>query len=145
MLLIMQNKGSALMDKNNPHAIIKGINIVMDCPNAGILADFYSKLLGFKITVPYNNGWAAVSSPDGKIIAFQDIENYEPPVWPDEKGRQGQMLHLDFVVDNLDEGVKHALSCGASLHSNQFYSTSRTMLDPAGHTFCIDTLEEEPS
>jgi predicted enzyme related to lactoylglutathione lyase len=141
-ILFILKQGCVYMGKTNPNAIIKDINIVIDCPDASVLAEFYSKLLGWEIIIPHNNGWAAVSSPEGRIIAFQDTENYERPVWPNEKGIQGQMLHLDFVVDNLTEGVNHALNCGAKLHQKQFYSTSQTMLDPAGHTFCIDTSEE---
>ena len=46
---------------------------------------------------------------------FQEIENYQRPVWPEEKGTQQQMMHLDFYVDDLEESVKHALNCGAVL------------------------------
>jgi hypothetical protein len=28
---------------------------------------------------------------------------------------QQQMAHLDFHVKNVEEGVKHALSCGATM------------------------------
>lgn len=122
---------------------IKTINIVIDCPDAGVLASFYSKLLGWEWTHPSANGWAAITSPTGTVIAFQEIEEYEAPVWPYEKGKQGQMLHLDIMVENLEEGVKFAIECGAKLADQQFFKSSRTMIDPAGHTFCIDTEEPE--
>lgn len=129
------------MDTNIP--IISKINIVIDCIDAGIMATFYSKLLNWKWTHPQTNGWAAITSPTGMVIAFQEIEEYEPPVWPWQKDKQGQMLHLDFYVDNLEEAVRHALSLGARLASEQYFRTSRTLIDPAGHPFCLDTDEPE--
>ena len=123
---------------------INRINTVIDCGDAQIMAEFYSRLLGWELALPAANGWAAVTSPEGAVFAFQEIEGYEPPVWPWEKGKQGQMIHLDFWVDNLEEGVEFALACGAVEAAQQFFTTSRTLLDPAGHPFCIDTDGEEP-
>lgn len=115
----------------------------MDCADAGVLAGFYSKLLGWDWTHPQANGWAAITSPTGTVIAFQEVEGYEPPVWPWKLGQQGQMLHLDMMVDDLDGSVQFAIDCGARLADEQYFRTSRTMLDPAGHPFCIDTDEPE--
>ncbi len=122
---------------------IQKINIVVDCADAASLAAFYSKLLGWEWTHPYANGWAAITSPTGSVMAFQEIEGYTPPVWPWEKGEQGQMFHLDFYVENLEEAVKYAVECGAEEAKVQYYRTSRTMIDPAGHPFCLDTDEQE--
>lgn len=47
------------------------------------------------------------------------------------------MAHLDFHVADVEEGVKTALSCGATLSEIQFDDRWRVMLDPAGHPFCI--------
>lgn len=120
------------------------INTVIDCRDAAVMAEFYSRLLGWEITLPAANGWSAITSPTGSVFAFQEIEGYEPPVWPWVDGKQAQMMHMDFWVDNLEEGVAFALSCGAVEAGQQFYTTSRTMLDPSGHPFCIDTEGEEP-
>lgn len=118
-------------------------NIVIDCGNAGVLAGFYSRLLGWEWTHPCANGWAAITSPTGMVMAFQEVEGYEPPVWPWENGKQGQMLHFDFYVNDLEEAVKFAVECGAKIADEQYFRTSRTMLDPAGHPFCLDTDEPE--
>lgn len=48
------------------------------------------------------------------------------------------MLHLDFHVEDLESAVKHAIECGAKLADSQYFETSRTMIDPAGHPFCLD-------
>ena len=51
-------------------------NIVIDCNNAGVLAEFYSKLLGGEWTRPRAHGWAAVASPTGMVFAFPEVEEY---------------------------------------------------------------------
>lgn len=51
-------------------------NIVIDCNNAGVLAEFYSRLLGWEWTRPRANGWAAVASPTGMVFAFPEVEEY---------------------------------------------------------------------
>jgi len=122
---------------------INKINIVLDCADAGTMAAFYSKLLSWEWTHPRANGWAAITSPTGMVMAFQEIEEYQPPVWPWQEGKQGQMLHLDLYVHNLEEAVQFAIECGAKQAEEQYFRTSRTMIDPAGHPFCLDTDEPE--
>lgn len=47
---------------------------------------------------PYDEEWLAVNSPDEHIcLLFQQIDAYIPPVWPNETGKQQQMMHLDFA------------------------------------------------
>lgn len=124
-----------------PH--IYRINTVMDCAPGGAdeLARFYAGLLGWSYTHPAAGGWAAITGPTGTVYAFQEVEDYAPPVWPWQPGRPGPMLHLDFWVpaDALAPAVDYALGLGASLAPVQYYKSSRTLLDPAGHPFCIDT------
>lgn len=127
--------------QNRPGMAISGI--VLDCPDAEGLAGFYERLLGWEKTHS-GGGWAGLTSPDGVVLAFQEVEGYQPPVWPWQKDAQGQMLHLDFMAEDLEQAVRHALACGAKTARTQFYETSRTMIDPAGHPFCLDTKEPEP-
>lgn len=112
--------------------------IVLDSDNSEELADFYQKLLGWA-KYRYDEEWIIVSgdSGEGLPLVFQEIMNYERPIWPVKSGRQQQMIHLDFYVDNVEESVKHALSCGAELSKVQLKDGWRVMLDPAGHPFCI--------
>lgn len=101
--------------------------IVLDCADAQRLAQFYEALLGWprEDAAP---GWAALSAPGGWTLAFQQVPGYTPPVWPWREGAQGQMLHLDFHVKDLQAAVRHALACGASqagtgaVFSNLLYS-----------------------
>lgn len=113
--------------------------VVLDSDNADALSAFYERLLGWTrlkgeefITVA---NLAHKGTPTW--ITFQQVGDYKPPVWPATPGRQQQMEHLDFHVENMEEGVEYALSCGATLSEIQLEDDLRVMLDPAGHPFCI--------
>jgi len=67
-------------------------------------------------------GWAGIHSPQGIILAFQEVEGYVPPVWPWKPGEQQQMAHMDFHVDDLAGAVAHAIRCGAKKAGIQYYS-----------------------
>lgn len=118
---------------------IEKFKVVIDCSEAKALAAFYAKLLGWEQIDTNASGWAAIKSPTSTIMVFQEVEEYHPPVWPWVAGKQGQMLHLDFHVEDLESAVKHAIKCGAKLATVQYFETSRTMIDPEGHPFCLDT------
>jgi len=117
------------------------VGFAYDCKDADKLADFYVELLGWKKTLS-GGGWAGIHSPQGIILAFQTVEEYIPPVWPWKKGEQQQMAHIDFYVDDLQKGIKHALKCGATKANEQYYDTSTVMLDPEGHPFCLSTVKQ---
>ena len=51
-------------------------------------------------------------------------------------------LSLSYV-ENLEEAVVYAIQLGARQADEQYFRTSRTMFDPAGHPFCLDTEEAE--
>lgn len=122
--------------------MIKGIaGFAYDCKNADTLADFYVSLLGWEKSFS-GNGWAGLRSPQGWILAFQEVEDYEAPVWPWEKGKQQQMAHIDFLVEDLDASVAHALKCGAKKSDIQYFETSTVMFDPEGHPFCL-SMEQQ--
>lgn len=83
-----------------------------------------------------------ISAPScGVKIAFQQNTDYVPPVWPDEVGKQQQMVHLDFTVQNkgqMEHAVLHAIACGATKAGIQYEPEQwTTMIDPAGHPFCF--------
>lgn len=62
---------------SNVKSLVYKMNIVVDCKDAGVLAEFYSKLLGWELTHQRANGWAAITSPSGMVMAFQEIEEYQ--------------------------------------------------------------------
>jgi catechol 2,3-dioxygenase-like lactoylglutathione lyase family enzyme len=111
--------------------------VVLDCPDAHELADFYGKLLGWPVTLSEPD-WVLLRAPDGGTgLSFQSEVDYRPPVWPEGPGEQQKMLHLDIRVDDLDEAGTHALDVGARLAEYQPQDDVRVYFDPAGHPFCL--------
>ncbi|MPN58512.1 hypothetical protein SDC9_206217 [bioreactor metagenome] len=97
------------------------------------MAGFYGSLLEGKVDL--DDGWADVRVDDGQCISFQQVDDYRPPVWPGQE--VPQQAHLDFLVDDLDEGEAAVLALGATRAEYQPGTTFRVFLDPAGHPFCL--------
>jgi predicted enzyme related to lactoylglutathione lyase len=114
---------------------------VVDAADAIALASFYEHLLGWTMTDSAegpHGGWAKIRSPDGNLkIEFQGSEGYRAPVWPSVPGEQQMMIHLDIAVEDLEQGVTHAVDLGARVAEHQPQSGVRVMLDPEGHPFCL--------
>jgi catechol 2,3-dioxygenase-like lactoylglutathione lyase family enzyme len=129
-----QDDGSTPRDSRNDYW-----GVVLDAPDAHVLADFYAELLGWKLNKQEPED-AAISPPDGvAYIAFQTNHDYVRPVWPGQADAQQMMLHLDFEVTDLPAAVAHALELGAEQAEYQPQSNVKVMLDPAGHPFCLYT------
>jgi len=120
--------------------------VVLDCKDIYSLSSFYIKLLCWKKNYEEPDEWIDIISPDGNIkIAFQRNDNYIPPVWPEQAGKQQQIAHLDFKVESQEQltaAVSHATSCGAVKAPIQFgeedgRSTWVTFFDLEGHPFCF--------
>ena len=112
----------------------------LDCPDPLALADFYSRLTGLEVEPlgdfpPEKVTWIELDNGDHPTLAFQKIEGYVAPTWPE--GPTPQQAHLDFLVDDLDAGEAHALSVGARLTEFQPGESFRVFLDPVGHPFCL--------
>ena len=112
----------------------------LDCPDPLALADFYSRVTGLEIepldqVTPDDTEWVRLMNEGMPTLAFQRVANYVAPTWPD--GPVPQQLHLDFLVDDLDEGESHVLEQGATKASFQPGETFRVFLDPVGHPFCL--------
>jgi predicted enzyme related to lactoylglutathione lyase len=114
-------------------AIARSPSIVIDCPDATALAAFYGALLDWKVEVCA--GWMEVHAEDGRCIAFQQVEGYTRPRWPDQEAPQ--QMHLDVVVDDLDAAQAAVIELGATKHEHQPGTEFRVFLDPAGHPFCL--------
>ena len=118
-----------------PHLTLTGTNI--DAPDANALADFYRRLLGWT-TGTEEPGWVILRPPGGgTTLNFQTEEHYVRPVWPAGPGEAHMMMHLEIRVDDLAEGVAHAVAQGATLAEFQPQADVRVCLDPAGHPFCL--------
>lgn len=131
--------------ENKLNAQLAGL--VFDCDDPEKLAMFYAQLLGGDLLVDPFGGCSvkAPSLPFG--LGFQFDQDYTRPVWPGDKGDQLQMIHLDIQVDDRLKAQEFALSLGATMPEEQFCqpewpSQWVTMLDPAGHPFCLFQEEE---
>lgn len=112
-------------------------NVMVDCACAEELQRFYGELLGWEQCWMY--GCPAVRSSGGIVFLFAEEADYVPPVWPEEDGRQQKQMHFDFQVESVPEAVEKAESLGAVKAAAQFGGGEGfiTMLDPAGHPFCL--------
>ncbi|MBA3604931.1 MAG: VOC family protein [Actinomycetota bacterium] len=111
--------------------------IVLDGPDAHELADFYQRLLGGTIGTEEPDWVTLTPGAGGPTLAFASEPAYVPPVWPSRAEDQQMMVHLDFLVDDLEAGVAHAVELGAVAAAFQPQDDVRVMLDPAGHPFCL--------
>lgn len=125
----------------NDEIKIKMYSFTVDCKDSHQLAKFYAALL--KWEAGFNDEEYAWVYPPGThqgtypCILFQRNPEYKPPVWPEEPEAQQQMSHIDFVVNDLEKAVQHAVHCGATIADAQFSDSWRVMFDPAGHPFCL--------
>lgn len=111
---------------------------VLDSLDANELATFYQRLLGWTVRAQESD-WVALAEPGGgAALSFQTEPLYQRPVWPASAADPQQMMsHLDIEVDDLANGVRHAVAVGAVVAEYQPQDDVRVMLDPAGHPFCL--------
>ena len=127
--------------------------VVLDCPDARGLAEFYRQLLAW----PYREGdapppagepdpngsdWLVLRNPRGGVgIAFQQVADLPAPTWPD--GPRPQMLHLDLMTGSTTELAalrERVKDLGGAVLYDRFDDAQEPLYvfgDPAGHPFCI--------
>ena len=115
--------------------------LILECSHIHQLSSFYSDFLGWPIVFKEEN-FIRLQSPESDMgIAVQYAEDYVAPVWPSESEKQQMMVHLDFGVKDkkeLAEWMDRAIKSGAKLAEMQYGDGEWiTMIDPAGHPFCI--------
>ena len=119
-------------------------NVMVDCGDEQTLQRFYGQLLNWDTTTLF--GRPAVRSAEGVVFLFCQEEDYVPPVWPEKDGCQQKQMHFDFQVDSVPEAVEKALELGAVKAPVQYGGEQFvTLLDPAGHPFCLCRKEKKVS
>lgn len=110
--------------------------VTLDCPDPHLLARFYREIVGGDLRSS-NDDFVVLSGANGAVrLDFQRVQNSEPIPWPDPAATR--RLHLDFVVDDLDEAEAHVWSMGARRAELQPGGDRfRVLIDPAGHPFCL--------
>jgi catechol 2,3-dioxygenase-like lactoylglutathione lyase family enzyme len=134
--------------------------VVLDCTDARMLAEFYRRLLGLRYRPgdePPPRGEPDVNGQDWLVLrdvagapslAFQQVAQLPAPTWPD--GPRPQMLHLDLTVPTIEDlQTQHArvLALGGHLLYDRSYDPDeplRVYADPAGHPFCIFVAPPPP-
>jgi predicted enzyme related to lactoylglutathione lyase len=114
-------------------AIARYPGLVIDCADPEPSANFYGAMLDWKVDL--RDDWADVRADYGQCISFQKVADYSPPAWPGQE--KPQQMHLDVIVDDLDEAEAAVLELGATKAEHQPGTTFRVFLDPAGHPFCL--------
>jgi len=127
--------------------------VVLDCTDARMLAEFYRHLLGLGYRPgdepppagepdPTGQDWLVLQDNAGRRrIAFQQVAALPKATWPE--GPVPQQLHLDLTVPSaaeLDVQHERAMTLGARLlydRSHHPQEPLRVYADPAGHPFCI--------
>lgn len=111
--------------------------VALDCPDPTALARFYSAVTGWDIDpAEAEDDWVQLRAPGGgPTIAFQQVSDHRPPVWPGSA--HPQQAHLDFAVPDLDVAEQALLAVGARKHAVQPGTTFRVYLDPVGHPLCL--------
>ena len=112
-------------------------HVFIDCKEPLRLQEFYHKLTGLEKRSMYNSPGLVVNH-DLMLMFYKCDFDYIPPVWPEEEGKQQKQIHLDFVVDDLDNAVEIAIELGAVKALNQYGGKHwATLFDPEGHPFCL--------
>lgn len=109
-------------------------HVVIDAPDPGGLAAFYSELLGLPVTYR-GDDWVVIAESDTRSgIAFQLAPDHRPPRWPDPD--HPQQYHLDVMVDDVESAGPMVVALGAR-RLPAADSRSHVYADPAGHPFCL--------
>jgi hypothetical protein len=128
-------------------AIAKYSLTALDCLDPVALANFYAKITDFEVVVAHkdkhgNPHWVELVDNGVTRIAFQRVEKYIPPTWPE--GPTPQQAHLDFDVADLNKAEQQLLAIGAVKSPIQTSSNPETnfrvYFDPAGHPFCLVSI-----
>jgi predicted enzyme related to lactoylglutathione lyase len=107
----------------------------LDCPDPIALAGFYAALVGGKV-VDEGDGWVELQGDHSTTLAFQRVESYRAPAWPEQT--VPQQAHIDIGVTDLDAAQEQVLALGATLLEDWGGAkTWRVFADPAGHPFCL--------
>ena len=124
------------------YGAIPDISINIDCNKQSALRNFYAQITGWD----QNFDSSALVADNGMIVCFQGCDNdatmdeYAPPVWPEQPGKQQKQMRFDFQTEDLRSAVAEAVGLGAVKPAAQYGDEHRvTLLDTDGHPFCLYT------
>lgn len=106
--------------------------VVFDCSDPALLAQFWAGVLGGKPAVR-DDRWHYVDVPGFTRLAFQRV--------PEGKSVKNR-LHLDVDVPSIDVAVEQAIAMGASVFGDRHSDAAgsfQVLLDPEGNEWCLVT------
>ncbi|GAA1525498.1 VOC family protein [Brevibacterium permense] len=106
--------------------------VTLDAPNAAVLGEFYSSVLGWPIAYSDEN-YAMLTGPS-HALGIGTTPDYQRPSWPDDGHKQ---FHLDLAADDIRVAADRCVELGATRAEPQPGETWVVLLDPACHPFCI--------
>ncbi|MGV9889304.1 VOC family protein [Streptomyces sp. NPDC003395] len=110
--------------------------VVLDCAEPEKLAEFYTALLDAE-QVEATANRVEIRGADTRL-AFRRDMNATPPSWP--RPENSLQLHLDFLVEDLDEAERRIVGLGGRPLETKDASgryEERGYADPAGHSFTL--------
>jgi catechol 2,3-dioxygenase-like lactoylglutathione lyase family enzyme len=115
--------------------------VVFDCPDPAALARFYGELLHLPSTVETPHGVVISGSERDRypLLAFQRVDDYRPPRWPDPQ--YPQQLHLDFHVP-AGAGLSELAERLGATRLPEMGGSCPVYADPAAHPFCLCSPNE---
>jgi catechol 2,3-dioxygenase-like lactoylglutathione lyase family enzyme len=102
---------------------------IFDCPDPAVVAEFYSALLGLPVTYRSEDFIVVAASDTTSGLGFQLAAGNPRSTWPDPS--VPQQIHLDVMVEDVEEARRRVLALGATQLSES------VLADPAGHPFCL--------
>ena len=117
--------------------MLKLTDFIIDCPDPMALGAFYAQVTGRALKDDSDDSWAGI--PYGEVeLAFQRVEEYRPPTWPENE--HPKQYHLDFEVDEFEPEQLRVVALGATLQKNFIGASGygwQVYTDPIGHPFCL--------
>jgi predicted enzyme related to lactoylglutathione lyase len=119
------------------------ILINIDVPELGPAIEFYQAALGLHVARVLDDDVAELTGASSALYLLQKPAASIPAknlAHTRQYARHWTPVHIDFVVDNLEESAKRAVSAGARQESDCIEwrgSKCITFSDPFGHGFCL--------
>jgi predicted enzyme related to lactoylglutathione lyase len=114
-------------------AIGKLSEVVIDCHDCDLLAEFWANVLG-GTPVRESVEWVAVMMADGSTtVSFQQV--------PEDKTGKNR-VHLDVLVDDLEQAAARCVELGATRiggRQGDPLGDFIVLADPEGNEFCVVT------
>lgn len=115
----------------------------IDVPELSRAIEFYSAALGLKHSRTLDEDVAELTGASSVIYLLQNASDSKVASTLSEARRYSRHwtpVHIDFVVDDIEEATKRALCAGATRESERVEwkgSKCITFSDPFGHGFCL--------